>query len=127
MIAMKRIHIPVFRGLLLLVLFSPQLYVAHGKESAHVVRIPRNLAWNDLMSQIKSLQNNSSQDSLDNELLIIQQFLKAHETEMNVGFYDIAVFRALDQARSRLQKADKDLETFRNELSYKEEQAKLGR
>ena len=46
---------------------------------------------------------------------------------MRVGIYDVEVFRAIDQARARLQKADRDLETLRNELSYKEEQARLGR
>jgi hypothetical protein len=60
-------------------------------------------------------------------MLIIQKFLKSHETEVRVGIYDVEVFKAIDQARARLQKADRDLETLRNELSYKEEQAKLGR
>lgn len=46
---------------------------------------------------------------------------------MQVGVYDLVVFRAIDKARARLQRADKDLETLRNELSYREEQAKLGR
>ena len=54
-------------------------------------------------------------------------FLKAHETEVRVGIYDLEAFKAIDQARARLQKADRDLETLRNELSYKEEQAKLVR
>lgn len=58
---------------------------------------------------------------------VIQKFLKAHETEVQVGVYDLVVFRAIDKARARLQRADKDLETLRNELSYREEQAKLGR
>jgi hypothetical protein len=44
----------------------------------------------------------------------------------DVGVYDLAVFRASDQVRARLQKADQDLETRRNGLSYKE-QAKLVR
>jgi len=60
-------------------------------------------------------------------MLVIQKFLKAHETEGRVGIYDLAVFKAIDQVRARLQKADRDLERLRNELSYKEEQAKLGR
>ena len=60
-------------------------------------------------------------------MLVIQKFLKAHETEVQVGIYDLEVFRAIDKARARLQKADKDLETLRNELSYREEQVKLGR
>jgi hypothetical protein len=46
---------------------------------------------------------------------------------VNVGVYDVTVFRTIDHVRARLQKADKDLETIKNELSYKEEQAKLGK
>ena len=60
-------------------------------------------------------------------MLVIQRFVKEHETEITVGVYDLAVFRAIDQVRARLHKADKDLKTLRNEVSYKEEPAKLGR
>jgi len=60
-------------------------------------------------------------------MLVIQKFLKAHEMETRLDMYDLEVFKAVDRARARPQKADKDLETLRNELSYKEEQAKLGR
>jgi len=88
----------------------------------------RNVAWNDFISQINFLPDDSPQDSFDKELLVVQKFLlKAHETEVRVGVYDLEVFRAIDQARARLQKADRDLETLRKELSYKEAQAKLGR
>lgn len=48
-----------------------------------------------------------------------------YETEVRVGIYDVEVFKAIDQVRDRLQKADKDLATLRNELSYKENQTKL--
>ena len=74
-----------------------------------------------------SVTYESPQDSLGKEMLIIQKFLKPHETEVKVGIYDVEVFKAIDQARARLQKADRDLETLRNELSYKEEQSRLGR
>ena len=87
----------------------------------------RNAAWNDFAAQIRYLPPDSPEDSLDKDLLVIQNFLRAHEREVRVEIYDIRAFRAIDRARSRLQKADKDLETLRNELSYKEEQAKLGR
>jgi len=83
--------------------------------------------WNHFITQIKFLADDSPQDSLDKEMVVIQRFLKAHETEARIDIYDLAVFKAIDRARARLQKADKDLETLRNELSYKEEQAKLGR
>jgi hypothetical protein len=46
---------------------------------------------------------------------------------MRVGIYDLEVFKAIDQARARLQKADRDMETLRKELSYREDQAKVGR
>src|SRR5260370_40480615 len=89
--------------------------------------IARNLAWNDFITQIKFLPQDSPQDSIDKEMLVIQRFLREHETETNVGVYDLAVFRAIDQVRARLHNGDKDLETPRKELSYKEEQAKLRR
>jgi hypothetical protein len=87
----------------------------------------RNVAWNEFIAQIVSVPYESPQDSLDKEMLIIQKFLKSHETEVRVGIYDVEVFKAIDQARARLQRADRDLETVRNELSYKEQQAKFGR
>ncbi len=87
----------------------------------------RNVAWNDFITQIKFLSDDSPQDSLDKEMLVIQKFLRVHETEVRVDVYDLEVFRAIDEARARLQKADRDLETLRTELSYKEVQASLTR
>ncbi len=120
-------RILLFRAFLLVTLISSYVYLTYGKEGPPVTHIVRNVAWNDFISQIKFLPDDSPQDSLDKEMLVVQKFLKAHETEVRVGIYDLEVFRAIDQARARLQKADRDLETVRNELSYKEEQAKLGR
>ena len=73
------------------------------------------------------MADDSPQDSLDKEMLVIQKFLKAHETEVTVGIYDVEVFKAINRARARLQKADRDQEVLRNELSYREEQSTLGR
>ncbi len=67
-----------------------------------MVHIMRNVAWNDFITQIKFLPDDSPQDSLDKEMLVILKFLKAHETEGRVGIYDLEVFRAIDQARARL-------------------------
>ena len=92
-----------------------------------MVHIMRNVAWNDFITQIKFLPDDSPQESLDKEMVVIQRFLKAHETETRVDIYDLEVFKAIDRARARLQKADKDLETLGRELSYKEQQARLGR
>ena len=119
-------RILLLRALLLVTLISLCVYLTHGKEGPRVTHIVRNVAWNDLITQINFLPDDAPQDSFDKELLVVQKFLKAHETEMRVGIYDLEVFRAIDRARARLQKADRDLETLRNELSYKEEQAKLG-
>src|SRR5439155_6633167 len=112
---------------LLVTLIGSYVYLTYGKEGPSVVHIVRNAAWNHFISQINFSPDDSPQDSFDKELLVIQKFLKAHETEVRIGIYDLEVFKAIDQARARLQKADRDLETLRNELSYKEEQAKLGR
>ena len=124
---MKTIRFLVFRALLLVAFIMSYLYFLSGQERGHVVPIVRNVAWNDLVTQIKYMPDDSPQESLFKEVLVIQKFLSKHSTEESVTDYDIAVFRAIDQVRARLQKADKDLETIRNELSYKEQEAKRGR
>ena len=111
----------LFRTLPLVILFSAYAYLTYGKEAPAVVHIVRNVAWNDFIDQIRFLPEDSPQDSLDKEMIVIQRFLKQHETERTVGIYDLTVLRAIDQVRARLQRADKDLETLRNELSYKEQ------
>jgi len=121
------IRILLLPGFLLIALIGSGFYLAYGNDGRPVVHIVRNLAWNDFIVQIKFLPDDSPQDSLDKEMLVIQKFLKAHETEVTVGIYDVEVFKAIDRARARLQKADRDLEVLRNELSYREEQATLGR
>src|SRR5258707_2243106 len=83
----------------LLILFACLTYGTEGRPPA--VHIVRNFAWNDFISQINFLPDDSPQDSVDKELLVVQKFLKAHETEVRVGVYDLEVFRAIDQARAR--------------------------
>jgi hypothetical protein len=68
----------------------------------------------------------SPHETLGKEIVLIQKCLREHQSEVTVGIYDIAVFKAIDEVRARPQKADKDLETIRSELSYKEYQAKSG-
>ena len=117
----------LFRAFLLVSFASLYVYLTSATERLSLVPIARNQAWNDFIAQIRFLPEDSPQDSLDKEMLIIQKFLKEDETETSVGIYDVAVFRAIDQVRARLHRADKDLETLRNELSYKEAQGQLGR
>ena len=124
---MNIIRTHLFRAIVMVTLISSCICLTYGKESPPSVYIVRNVAWNDFIAQIVSVPYESPQDSLGKEMLIIQKFLKSHETEVRVGIYDVEVFKAIDQARARLQKADGDLETLRNEFSYKEEQARLGR
>jgi len=116
-----------FRAFLLAIFFGTYLYLTYGEEGHSLAPIARNLAWNDLITQIRLLPQDPAEASLDKEKLVIQRFLKEQETEIDVGVYDLAVFRAIDQVGARLHKADKDLETLRNEVSCKEEPAKLGR
>ena len=124
---MKTMRFLVFRAFLLVALITSCFYFLYGQERGHVVPVVRNVAWNDLVTQIKYMPDDSPQESLFKEILVIQRFLSEHATEVSVTEYDIAVFRAIDQVRARLQKADKDLETIKKELSYKEQQAKIGR
>ncbi len=124
---MNIIRILLLRAFVLVILIGSFVYLTYGKEGPSVVHIMRNVAWNDFITQIKFLPDDSPQESLDKEMVVIQRFLKAHETETRVDIYDLEVFKAIDRARARLQKADKDLETLGRELSYKEQQARLGR
>jgi hypothetical protein len=124
---MKTIRFLIFRVFLLIAFITSCFYFLYGQERGHDIPIVRNVAWNDLVTQIKYLPDDSPQESMFKEFLVIQKFLREHATELSVTDYDIAVFRAIDQVRARLQKADKDLETIKKELSYKEQAAKIGR
>jgi len=124
---MKTIRFLIFRMILLIAFITTCLYFLYGQERGNVVPILRNAAWNDLAIQINFGVEDSARETLGKEILLIQNFLREHQSEVRVGIYDLTVFRAIDQARARLQKADKDLETIKSELSYKEEQVKFGR
>jgi hypothetical protein len=124
---MKTIRFLVFRAFLLVAFLMSYLHFLYGQERRQIVPIVRNMAWNDLVTQIKYMPDDSPQESLFKEVLVIQNFLSKHQTEESVTDYDISVFRAIDQVRARLQKPDKDLETIRKELSYKEQDARRGR
>ena len=124
---MKAIRFLVFRVFLLIAFMTAYLCLLYGQEHGHVVPIERNTAWNDLVIQVNPEMGEESPDSLGKELLLIQSFLAEHKSEAIVGTYDITVLRAIDEVRARFQKADKDLETIKNELSDKKVQAKLGR
>lgn len=107
-------------ALLALALITICLYLLNGQEPVSEVPLVRNTAWNDFLRQIASRGDNPSNESLGRDLILIQKFLKEHEFDERVGIYDPAVLRAIDQARARLQKADKDLQKIRTELSYQE-------
>jgi len=123
---MKTVRFLVLRALLLVTFITAYVYFLFGQERQQSVSIVRNAAWNDLVRQMDPMTDDSPQETLGKEIVLIQKFLREHQFEVSVGIYDIAVFRAIDQARARLQKADKDLETIKNELSYKENQARGG-
>ena len=123
----KTVQFLVFRALLLITCLTACLYFLYGQERQPFVPIPGNAAWNDLVRQIDPSVHNSVHETLGTEVVLIEKFLQDHQTEVNVHVYDLAVFKAIDQVRARLQQADKDLETIRNELSYKEYQARSGR
>jgi hypothetical protein len=125
--SMKSVRFLVFRVFLIIAFLSTYLYFLYGQEHEQGVSIARNAAWNDLVRQIDPSMDESPHETLGKEIVLIQKFLREHQSEVSVGIYDINVFKAIDQARARLQKADKDLEMIRNELSYRENQAAAGR
>src|SRR5256884_7729683 len=113
----KIIRFLVFRVFLLIAFLSTYLYFLYGQEREQGVPIVRNAAWNDLVREIDLSMDDSPHETLAKEIVLIQKFLREHQSEVSVGIYDITVFKAIDQARARLQKADKDLETIKNERS----------
>ena len=124
---MKTAGLRVFRVFLLITLFAVYIYCLSGQVRGREASISRNAAWNDLVKQLDPSTDNAPGETLEKELVVIQRFLKEHQSEANVEIYDLTVFRAIEQARARFQKADKDLETIRNGLSEKEYQAKADR
>ena len=122
---MKTTRLLVFRALLLITFITTYLYFLYGQEREHFVPIARNAACNDLARQIDPSADNSAHETLGTEVVLIQKFLREHPSEVNV--YDIAIFKATGQVRVRLQQADRDLETIRNELSYKDHETNRGR
>jgi hypothetical protein len=91
----------LLRVFLLLTVAGSYICLAYGKGDGSVVRIARNVAWNDFVFQIRFLPDDSSEGSFAREVLIIQKFLKAHETEPRIGIYDLEVFRAIDRSRAQ--------------------------
>ena len=124
---MKTVRLLVFRVLLLITFITAYLYFLYGQEREHFVLIARNAAWNDFVRRIDPSVDNSAHDTLGTQVVLIQKFLREHQSEVNVQVYDVAVFKAIDQVRVRLHEADRDLETIRNELSYKEYETNRGR
>jgi len=98
---MKTVRFLIFRALLLITFITAYLYFLYGEEREHFVPIARNAAWNDLVHQIDPSLDNSAHETLGTQVLLIEKFLREHQSEVSVGIYDI--------------KADKDFETIRNE------------
>lgn len=105
----------------------PGSYVCQmfGTGYGSVVPIMRSAVWNEFVSQIRFLPDDSPKVSVVKKTLSIGRFLKARVTKARIGIYDVEVFRAIVQAR--LEKVDECPEALRIALSYKDEQAKLGR
>ena len=61
-----------FLVITLLILFACLTYGTEGRPPA--VHIVRNVGWNDFISQINFLPDDSPQDSFDKELLVVQTF-----------------------------------------------------
>ena len=124
---MKAVRFLFSRALLLMTFMTTYLYFLYGQEREHLVPIARNAAWNDLVHQIDPSQDNPARETLGTQVILIEKFLREHQREANVGVYDIAVLKAIDEVRARLQQADKDLETIKKELSYREYETNRGR
>jgi len=116
---MKFVCFFVLRALVLVALITMYLYLGYGQERPRRVPITRNVAWNDLVDQIDLEQQYPRRETLGTDFVLIQRFLHEHQSEISVESYNLRTLRAIDMARARLQKADKDLQVIRNDLSHK--------
>ena len=114
---------PHLASFLIYVFIIASLFRSDGRASEREIPITRNIAWNDLLHQLDLAPDPVPHETVGQKLVVIQKFLKDHQTELRVDLYDIAVFNAIDEARARLQQADKDLKAIRDALSYREYQA----
>jgi hypothetical protein len=62
----------LFHTVLLVSLTSSYVFPMYGKEDASVVHIVRNVAWNDFITRIELLRDDSPRDSLDKEMLVTE-------------------------------------------------------
>ena len=95
---MKTIRFLVFRVFLLIALITTYLYLLYGQEREHGVPIVRNAAWNDLVRVMDPSVDDSPRETLGKEIVLIQKFLREHQSEVSVGIYDVTVFKAIEQA-----------------------------
>jgi len=96
---MNILRILLFGAFLLVTLTGLCVCRMEGKGHESFVPIMRNIVWNDFVSQIRFLPDDSAEDSFAKGTLTVQRFLKAHATETRIGIYDLEVFRAIDHAR----------------------------
>ena len=82
---MKTIRFLILRMFLLFAFFAMYLY---GQDRGQVIPIVRNVAWNDLIAQIDPTVDEPAKETLGKELIRIQNFLREHQSDVNVGVYD---------------------------------------
>ncbi len=66
----------LFRTLVQVSFATICVYLTYAKEDPALVPIARNLAWNDFIAQIKFLPQDSPQDSIDKEMLVIHRHIE---------------------------------------------------
>jgi hypothetical protein len=89
----------LFHAVLLVILTSSYVFAMYGEEDTSVVHIVRNVTWNDFITQIEFLREDSPQDSLDKKL-VIHRFLKGYEIEVRVDIRDLEALKAINQTGS---------------------------
>ena len=124
---MNVIRSPLVRVFLLVALIASCAFLAYGKEFPSVVGIVQNAAWNDFVTQIRFLPDDAPQDSLLQQAVTVQEFLKAHETETRVGAYDLEVFRAIDRLALIHRRPVRIWRFYGMNCPKREEQAKFGK
>lgn len=96
----------------LIVMVFLYLRVLYPQTPSHVVPVKRNIAWNSLYKEVLNTDKN---------LQTLFKFLREHEHEERIkDTFDVETILAIDQAVQSLKKQERDLQTIRKEIEYKE-------
>lgn len=111
-------------GFLFVTLIRSGFYETDGEAGTAVVHLVGNLAWNEILGQIKLSPQHCRQDSHDQEILVVLKCRKTQKTKARVGNCDPEMLNAVEPVGTLPQQADRYVEALGNDFFYGNAQAR---